>query len=207
MLINQLERQHKAQAVASSNESSLKTLHHAALDSDSFADDEFAVRFDSIAARTGAKKINLAVPQRNRLPAVADDSQHSRGLKNPYTLSEVDSHKQICREERNCELDPLTILPTPNGLIGRKKCFNVTDAELLESRLFVLGGGIDRVPISLSRGANHCGTKGQAILWYRGDPLQIHLQPLASLDQIAKANEGIVKLTQSAGFENVWTLA
>jgi len=159
MLVDQLKRQHKAQAVASSNQSSLKALHYTALDAYSFANDEFSIWLDSIAARTGAEKIDLAIPQRNGLFPVANNSQHPGRLEDPCALSQIDAYKQVGREERNRELDSLTIFPTPNGLVGWKKCFDVTDAELLESRLFVLGSGIDGVPMPLTRGTNDCGTE------------------------------------------------
>src|ERR1017187_2544430 len=71
MLVNQFECQHEPQAVVLSHKSSLKTLHHTALDTNSFADHKVAIRFDPLPAKVGAQKLDLGIGKRDTLSAVA----------------------------------------------------------------------------------------------------------------------------------------
>ena len=71
VLVNQFECQHKPHAVASSHKRSVKTLHHAALDPNFFADNKVAIRFYLLPAEVGAQKLDLGIRKRDTLPAVA----------------------------------------------------------------------------------------------------------------------------------------
>jgi hypothetical protein len=71
MLVNQFECQHEAQAVALSHKRSAKTLHHAALDPNFFADNKVAIRFYPLPAEVGAQKLDLGIGKRDTLSAVA----------------------------------------------------------------------------------------------------------------------------------------
>ena len=133
MLVDQLKRQHKTEAVAPSNQSSFEALHDTVLDSNPFANDEFAVRFNSVGTGPGAKKIYIALPQGNGLSAISNNPKHSGRLKNPYALSQVDAHKEVSWEERYCELDSLAIFPATDSFVGWKKSLDLADAKLLES--------------------------------------------------------------------------
>jgi hypothetical protein len=71
MLVNQFECQHEPQAVALSHKSSLKTLHHTALNTNFFADSKVAIRFDPLPTEVGAQKLDLGIGKRDTLSAVA----------------------------------------------------------------------------------------------------------------------------------------
>src|ERR1035437_8772785 len=120
MLINQFDCQHEPHAVALSYKSPMKALHHAALNTNFFADNKVTIRFDPLPAEARAQKFDLGI--RNiSTPAVAHNLQHSRRLENPRPLRGIDMHEQVGWKQRKGELHPLPVLPDPDGFIDREK--------------------------------------------------------------------------------------
>jgi len=71
MLVYQFNCQHKLHAVALSHKSSVKTLHHTALNTNFLTDNKVVIRFDSLPTEVGAQKLDLGIRKRDTLSAVA----------------------------------------------------------------------------------------------------------------------------------------
>ena len=95
-------------------------MHHAALNTNPFADNQVTIRFDSLPTIVGAQKLDLRI--RNiSTPSVAYNLQHSRRLEDPSPLFEIDMYKQICWKQWQDELHPLSVLPDTDSFIDREK--------------------------------------------------------------------------------------
>jgi hypothetical protein len=78
--------------------------------------------------------------------------KYAGSLENLHPLTIVDVHEQVGGEEREDDLDTLTVPPHPNSLVGRKKRLNVPQAQMLYDRFFALGNCKDGVPTALKHG-------------------------------------------------------
>lgn len=65
MLVNQLPCQHESHPAAFSHQSAVNSVHHAALDANSFPNHKFAIRLDSLPAQGRVEKLDLGVRERN----------------------------------------------------------------------------------------------------------------------------------------------
>ena len=75
--------------------------------------------------------------------------ENARSLKNLDAFIAVDAHEQVGRKEGQDGLDLLPVFPNPDGLIGRQERFNVSQVQVPDRRLFVLGDSEDRIPSAL----------------------------------------------------------
>src|SRR5580698_8174066 len=100
MLVDQFDCQHEPQAAASSHKRSLHTLQDTALYADSVANHKLAIRLNPLLADAGAKKFDVGIWKRQVLPFLANNLQHTRGLKNLVSLPGIDVYKQIARKQR-----------------------------------------------------------------------------------------------------------
>jgi len=130
MLVYQFECHYESDVAVFSHKSAANSLHDTTLNANFFANDKFTIRLDPLSAEARAQKFDLGMRKRNMLPAVAHDMQHSRRLENLRPLSGVDVYKQVAWEERQDELLPLPVLPDPDGFIGRKKRFNISQVKV-----------------------------------------------------------------------------
>src|ERR1035437_495549 len=120
MLINQFDCQHEPHAVALSYKSPMKALHHAALNTNFFADNKVTIRFDPLPAEARAQKFDLGI--RNiSTPALPKNPQHPGRRETPGPPGEINRHKQVGGKQGRGELHPLPVLPDPDGFIDREK--------------------------------------------------------------------------------------
>jgi hypothetical protein len=150
MLVDAFKAQHEAIATTAPDKRSLHTLKNPTLDPNLLADDKLAVGLGETSRNTCTKSLDVGIGNRDALAPVADDLEHSGRLKDTDTLANIDMDEEVGGKQRQGGLDALTVLPYPNGFVGREKRLNLAHPKLAHDRFLVLRDGKNRKPATLS---------------------------------------------------------
>ncbi len=148
VLVDQIESQDEAHAVALSDKNALDALHEASCDADFLAHNEVRIRLNLPAEEAGSQEFHFSICHRNIVPAIANDMQDSWRLEDLHALPMVDAHKKIGGEQRQNRFDALAVLPYSNGLISGEKGLDISEAQMFCSRLLILWNCVDCVPLA-----------------------------------------------------------
>src|SRR3984957_1873987 len=147
ILVDEGNRQDKAQTAFLLHQGTLHSLHRSGFDTNSLADHEIKIGFNSFPAEIRAQKLNFAIRNRKWPLAVADNSEGAGRSKNGPSFCSPDPHEHIRREQGPNNIDALTILPDMDALVGGKKRLNLARIQMPDQRLLAFGHRIQGKPL------------------------------------------------------------